>query len=45
MVFYQPGLSWLSQQPNPQHMHLGFSSDAPRGVPEPEAEQYPLSSP
>lgn len=41
-VFYQPG---LSQQPVPQHTHLGFSADAPRGVPEPEAEQYPLSSP
>lgn len=28
-VFYQPRLSWLSQQPVPQHTHFGFSADAP----------------
>lgn len=45
MVFYQPRLSWLSHQPVPQHMHLGFSTDALCGIPEPEAEQFLLSSP
>jgi len=44
-VFYQPRLSWLSQQPVPQHMHLCFSTYAPCGVPEPKAEQFLLSSP